>query len=94
MQSFKTFYESSESGLKKKAEKSGMPLGILRKVFNRGKAAWKSGHRPGTNPDQWGKVPSKPVLNALKYMRLQPEELFQKLRQMGYTVIISNSGIS
>jgi hypothetical protein len=54
MQSFKTFYESSESGLKKKAEKSGMPLGILRKVFNRGKAAWKSGHRPGTNPDQWG----------------------------------------
>ena len=54
MQSFKTFYESSEEGLKKKAEKSGMPLGILRKVFNRGKAAWKSGHRPGTNPDQWG----------------------------------------
>lgn len=50
--------------------------------------------RETTNPDQWGKVPSKPVLNALKYMRLQPEELFQKLRQMGYTVIISNSGIS
>lgn len=44
----------NEAALKKKAEKSGMPLGILRKVFNRGVAAWKGGHRPGTNPQQWG----------------------------------------
>jgi len=41
-------------GLKKKAEKSGMPLGILRQVYNRGIAAWKTGHRPGTTPQQWG----------------------------------------
>ena len=41
-------------GLVKKAEKSGMPFGILKKVFNRGVAAWKGGHRPGTNPTQWG----------------------------------------
>ena len=40
--------------LKKKAEKSGMPLGILRQVFNRGVAAWKTGHRPGTTAVQWG----------------------------------------
>ena len=31
-----------------------MPLGILRKVFDRGVAAWKSGHRPGTTAVQWG----------------------------------------
>lgn len=43
-----------EEGLKKKAEKSGMPLGILRKVYNRGIAAWRTGHRPGTTPQQWG----------------------------------------
>ena len=41
-------------GLKKKAEKSGMPLGILRQVYNRGIAAWKTGHRPGPTPQQWG----------------------------------------
>ena len=46
--------EDATKALKKKAEKSGMPLGILRQVFNRGKAAWRTGHRPGTNPDQWG----------------------------------------
>ena len=43
-----------DAALKKKADKSGMPLGILRKVFNRGVAAWRTGHRPGTNPTQWG----------------------------------------
>jgi hypothetical protein len=26
----------------------------LKKVYNRGVAAWKTGHRPGTTPQQWG----------------------------------------
>ena len=38
--------EDPSKGLKAKAEKSGMPVGILRKVYNRGVAAWKTGHRP------------------------------------------------
>jgi len=46
--------ESAEAGLKKKADKSGMPLGVLKKVYDRGVAAWKGGHRPGTTPQQWG----------------------------------------
>jgi len=46
--------EDATAGLKKKAEKSGMPLSILRSVYNRGLAAWKTGHRPGTTPQQWG----------------------------------------
>ena len=36
-----------------KAKKSGMPYGILKKVYDRGMAAWKTGHRPGTTPQQW-----------------------------------------
>jgi len=44
----------ADAALKKKADKSGMPLGILRQVFNRGVAAWKTGHRPGTTAVQWG----------------------------------------
>ena len=55
MQSLKQYMsENATKGLKKKAEKSGMPLGILRKVYNRGVAAWRTGHRPGTTPQQWG----------------------------------------
>ena len=45
--------EEKKKGLAAKAEKSGMPIGILRKVYNRGMAAWKTGHRPGTTPQQW-----------------------------------------
>lgn len=40
-------------GLVKKAEKSGISYGILKKVYDRGMAAWKTGHRPGTTPQQW-----------------------------------------
>lgn len=43
----------SEEALKAKATKSGIPYGILRQVFNRGMAAWRSGHRPGVAPQQW-----------------------------------------
>ena len=45
-------YEAS--GLADKAKKSGVSVGTLQKVYNRGVAAWKSGHRPGTTPQQWG----------------------------------------
>ena len=41
------------AGLKKKAEKSGMPYSILKKVYDRGMAAWRGGHRPGATQQQW-----------------------------------------
>ena len=40
-------------GIQTKSEKSGIPYGILKQVYNRGMAAWKGGHRPGTTPQQW-----------------------------------------
>ena len=30
-----------------------MPLGILKQVYNRGLAAYKTGHRPGATAPQW-----------------------------------------
>ena len=49
----KRVYVESMAGLKKKADKSGMSYSILKKVFDRGMAAWKSGHRPGASQQQW-----------------------------------------
>lgn len=46
--------EDASASLKKKSEKSGIPVGILRQVYNRGMAAWKTGHRPGASQQQWG----------------------------------------
>jgi hypothetical protein len=46
--------ETANAGLAAKASKSGISLGTLQKVYRRGVAAWNSGHRPGTTPQQWG----------------------------------------
>jgi len=39
--------------LKKKAEKANAPMGALTTVYNKGLAAWKTGHRPGANQHAW-----------------------------------------
>jgi hypothetical protein len=48
------YKENADKSLQKKADASGIALGILQKVFDRGVAAWKGGHRPGTTAVQWG----------------------------------------
>jgi hypothetical protein len=49
------FGESSniDVALKNKSEKTGIPVSILRRVFNKGSAAWRTGHRPGVAQAQW-----------------------------------------
>jgi nicotinic acid mononucleotide adenylyltransferase len=46
--------EDAKASLMKKSEKSGIPYGTLKKVYDRGMAAWKTGHRPGATQQQWG----------------------------------------
>ena len=46
--------EKDMEGLKKKASKTGISYATLKKVYDRGVAAWRTGHRPGTTPSQWG----------------------------------------
>lgn len=46
--------EDATKSFREKSAKSGISAGILRKVYNRGVAAWRTGHRPGTTPQQWG----------------------------------------
>ena len=50
--------ENKKSGvtasLRKKSKASGIPMGILRKVFAKGMQAWNAGHRPGVAQHQWG----------------------------------------
>jgi len=48
------FESNPKAAIKNKAEKTGISYSILKKVFDRGVAAWRTGHRPGTTPTQWG----------------------------------------
>jgi hypothetical protein len=43
----------SVTALKKKAKASGVPYSILKQVYNRGMAAWVTGHRPGATQSAW-----------------------------------------
>lgn len=40
--------------LEEKSEASGVPLSYLKESYNRGMAAWRTGHRPGATQEQWG----------------------------------------
>ena len=45
--------KGTDAALQKKADASGISKSILKKVYDRGLAAWKVGHKPGTTPQQW-----------------------------------------
>lgn len=40
--------------LEDRAAVSGVPLEFLQESYNRGVAAWRTGHRPGASKEQWG----------------------------------------
>jgi hypothetical protein len=40
--------------LRSKARVTGIPYKIIKEVYNKGLAAWKTGHRPGATAQQWG----------------------------------------
>jgi hypothetical protein len=42
------------SSLEQKAAVSGVPLKYIKESYNRGMAAWRTGHRPGATQQQWG----------------------------------------
>ena len=44
----------SSSSLRDKAKVSGVSERILKTIFDKGVAAWKTGHRPGASAYQWG----------------------------------------
>ena len=42
------------TSLEQKAKASGVPLKFIKESYNRGMAAWRTGHRPGATQQQWG----------------------------------------
>jgi len=50
---YKERFSESVDAVKKKADETGIPYKYLKKVYDRGMAAWKTGHRPNTTPHQW-----------------------------------------
>lgn len=52
-QKFRKMYPGVKS-LPEIAKATKIPLKTLRTIYNRGLAAWRTGHRPGASPQAWG----------------------------------------
>lgn len=76
--------QKSNEGLKNKAEKSGIPYSVLKKVFDRGVAAWRTGHRPGTTPQQWGYARVNSFITGGKTRTTADADLAKGLREGTY----------
>jgi hypothetical protein len=50
---FKKIFPDADS-LEEKAKATGVPLKYIKESYNRGMAAWRTGHRPGATEQQWG----------------------------------------
>ena len=50
---FRRLFPEARS-LTQKAKATGVPEKYLRTSYDRGLAAWRTGHRPGATPQQWG----------------------------------------
>jgi hypothetical protein len=50
---WKTLYPDAKS-LEQKSKVTGVPLKYIKESYDRGMAAWRTGHRPGATQQQWG----------------------------------------
>jgi hypothetical protein len=72
--------ESQIEALKNKAEKSGVSYSILKKVYDRGIAAWRTGHRPGTTPQQWALARVNSFLTGGTTQKTTDKDLWAKAK--------------
>ena len=53
-QKFRKKYGQNVKSLPEISKATGIPLKTLQTIYNRGLAAWRTGHRPGASPQAWG----------------------------------------
>ena len=73
-----------KTALQNKSEKSGIAYSILKKVYERGEAAWQKSHRPGTNPQQWGLARVNSFIMKGKTWDTTDSDLAKKVRGESY----------
>lgn len=70
--------ENVSKALENKSRKSGISVSTLRKVYNRGKAAWNSGHRPGVAQAQWAMGRVNSFITGVGGARKADKDLWKK----------------
>jgi hypothetical protein len=67
--------------LKQKSAATGVPLSYIQESYNRGMAAWRTGHRPGATQQQWGYARVHSFLLCGKTYHTTDSDLAQKAKK-------------
>jgi hypothetical protein len=71
----------SAKSLEDKAKVSGVPLKYIKECYNRGMAAWRTGHRPGATQQQWGYARVNSFLLCGKTYKTTDSDLVAKAKK-------------
>lgn len=71
----------NEKGLNKYSKATGVPVNLIRKSYNRGMAAWRTGHRPGATEQQWGYARAASMLLCGKTHYTTDADIVQKIKK-------------
>jgi hypothetical protein len=77
---FNKLYPGAKS-LAEKAAATGVPESFLRESYNRGMAAWRTGHRPGATEQQWGYARVHSLLLCGKTARLTDSDIVRRAKK-------------
>jgi Family of unknown function (DUF5824) len=69
------------SSLQAYSQGTGVPLGLVKQSYNRGMAAWRTGHRPGATAQQWGYARAASMLTCGKTHYTTDSDLVRKAKQ-------------
>ena len=63
------------------AKITGVPKGVIEESYNRGVAAWRTGHRPGATKEQWGIARYRSMLLCGKTHYTADSDLVKKAKK-------------
>ena len=67
--------------LEARAKATGVPLSIIKESYNRGMAAWRTGHRPGATQQQWAYARVSSLLLKGKTAKTADADLVEKAKK-------------
>ena len=77
---FKKMFPNANS-LAEKSKVTGVPVSALQESYDRGMAAWRTGHRPGATQQQWGYARVHSLLTCGKTFHTTDSDIVRKTRR-------------
>jgi hypothetical protein len=71
----------NSSGLKRYSEATSVPEKLIKESYNRGMAAWRTGHRPGATQQQWGYARAASMLLCGKTHYTTDKDIVDKIKK-------------